>query len=135
MAPTFTGAPATGAHEVLGAILAKYRAAAGPKSLLGYPTSDETRTADKAGRYNRFTWGSIYWSPTTGAHIVPLLYQTVWAKLGYESGWLGYPTSDEYVIPGGRRINFQRGYLTYNAWGGRRYRDPLILVEARSLTR
>ncbi len=110
--------PATGAHEVLGAILAKYRAAGGPKSLLSYPTTDETRTADGVGRYNKFTWGSIYWSPKTGAHIVSLLYLTVWASLGAEHGWLGYPTSDEYVIPGGRRINFQHGYLTYNAWAG-----------------
>lgn len=117
--PYLYWSPSTGAHEVVGVILAKYRAAGGPKSLLRYPTSDQAHTTRNVGLENHFTLGSIYWSPPTGAHIVPLLYQNAWAALGWEHGWLGYPTSDEYAISGGRRINFQHGYLTYNAWAGR----------------
>ena len=80
--PYLYWSPSTGAHEVVGVILAKYRAAGGPKSLLRYPTSDQAHTTRNVGLENHFTLGSIYWSPPTGAHIVPLLYQNAWAALG-----------------------------------------------------
>ena len=71
----FTGgtiywSPATGAHEVHGAILARYRAT-GNAAKYGLPVTDETKTPDGIGRYNHFTSGrSIYWTPTTSAHLV-----------------------------------------------------------------
>jgi stage II sporulation protein D len=36
-----------------------------------------------------------------------------WAQLGWENSRLGFPTSDEYAIPGGRRSDFQGGYITW----------------------
>ncbi|HEX4017353.1 MAG TPA: fibronectin type III domain-containing protein [Frankiaceae bacterium] len=106
--------PKSGAHEVLGAIQAKWVAVGSERSGLGYPTTDETITPDKVGRYNHFTYGSIYWTPTLGAHYVLGAIQAKWASLGWERSRLGYPRSDEFGIPGGRRSNFQHGYITRN---------------------
>jgi uncharacterized protein with LGFP repeats len=62
--------PATGAHEVHGAIRDKWAALGWERGVAGYPLTDETTTPDGAGRFNHFTGGSIYWTPATGAHEV-----------------------------------------------------------------
>ncbi len=59
--------PDTGAHEVHGAIMAKYASWGWDKGALGYPLSDEMDTPD-GGRYNRFQKGLIVWTPETMAH-------------------------------------------------------------------
>jgi hypothetical protein len=90
--------PQTGAHEVHGAILAKYRELGAEASLLGYPTTDETATPDKVGRFNHFQRGSIYWTPSTWAHEVHGLIRQFWAQHGWERNpELGYPLTDELV--------------------------------------
>ncbi len=58
--------PATGAHEVYGRILAKWRALGWEKSVLGYPTSGEL-AGSGGGRYNLFQRGSIHNTSSTGA--------------------------------------------------------------------
>ena len=35
--------------------------------------------------------------------------------LGWEAGALGYPVSDEYDAPGGKRSDFQHGSITWSA--------------------
>jgi len=64
------------------------------------------------GRFNHFERGSIYWTPTTGAHEVRGLIHVKWAELGWETGALGYPVRDEYAVTGGRESEFQKGFLT-----------------------
>jgi hypothetical protein len=59
--------PATGAHEVHGAIRGLWSSLGWERSFLGYPTSNELSTEDATGRYSEFQHGSIYWSPATGA--------------------------------------------------------------------
>ncbi|MDQ6650844.1 MAG: PQQ-binding-like beta-propeller repeat protein [Actinomycetota bacterium] len=93
--------PAQGAYEVHGALLAHYRALGGPAGLLGFPTTDETGTPDGVGRYNHFTGGSAYWTPNTGAHEVHGAIRDKWTSLGWETGVLGYPTTDETGTPDG----------------------------------
>lgn len=86
----------TGAHSVAGAIRSKWRALGAETGPLGYPITDEKRTADGVGRYNHFSGAggaSIYWSPTTRAHSVTGAIRAKWASLGWETG-LGYPTAD-----------------------------------------
>jgi uncharacterized protein with LGFP repeats len=80
---------------------------------LGYPVSDERVSGDAVGRYNLFRYGSVYWSPAVGAHEVRGLIRGKWTALGAERGRLGYPISDEFAVPGGRRSNFQRGSITF----------------------
>ena len=84
--------------EVHGGIHAKYLALGAEASFLGYPRTDETGTPDGIGRFNHFQGGSIYWTPTTGAHEVHGLIRDFWAQQGWERNpALGYPISDELI--------------------------------------
>ncbi|MDO5507256.1 MAG: hypothetical protein Q4F64_02855 [Corynebacterium casei] len=80
--------------SINGLILEKWLETGGANGPLGFPTADEAKTADGIGRFSTFQWGSLYWSPATGAHPVygPILYK--WAASGLESGRYGYPTAD-----------------------------------------
>ncbi|NBH08014.1 PQQ-dependent sugar dehydrogenase [Amycolatopsis sp. SID8362] len=109
---------ATGAHAIFGEIRKKW-AALGYERGLGYPTTDESVTPDGIGRYNHFSLGhSIYYTVATGAHAVKGEIRKRWAALGWERSYLRYPTSDEYVVNGVYRSDFQGGYITYTLAGG-----------------
>jgi hypothetical protein len=105
----------TGAFEVHGVIRDAWAAHGWEAGFLGYPLTDEMKAPDGVGRYNVFQGGSIYWSPATGAHEVHGLIRDKYAALGWEAGELGYPTSDEYAVAGGRRSDFERGSLIWSA--------------------
>jgi hypothetical protein len=101
-----------GRFEVYGAILDKYLSLGGPSSFLGLPTTHETGTPDGVGRYNHFQGGSIYWTPTTGAHEVHGAILDRWARTGREQGYLGYPVSDEEAFDADGRVSvLQHGQL------------------------
>jgi LGFP repeat/PKD domain len=106
---------ASGAHEMHGAINAKYNSFGG-YALYGYPTTDESGTPDGVGRFNHFSRAaSIYWTPSTGAHEVHGGIRTKWLSLGAERSFLGYPISDEmYPNSSSVRENFQGGYIVWN---------------------
>jgi Peptidase family C25/LGFP repeat len=87
-----------GAFEVHGAIHAKWASMGWERSVLGYPTTDETGTPDGAGRFNHFQHGSIYWTPWLGAHEVHGPIHDVWSVTGWEAG-AGYPTTDALTLP------------------------------------
>ena len=109
---------AAGAHEVHGGIRAKYRVT-GNAANYGLPVTDESKTPDGIGRYNHFTGGrSIYWTPSTDAHLVYGAIRAKWASMGWERGRLGYPTTDEYAVTGGRRNEFQHGSITWASPSG-----------------
>jgi len=121
-----TGAP--NAHEVHGAILAKYLAAGGP-AVWGFPITHETdvrkRTSAASnrrslfvtiGRFSEFERCTIYWSSSTGAFEVHGDIRQKFRDLGGPPGDLGFPTSDEQDIPGvagGRFNTFQNGSLLW----------------------
>lgn len=110
--------PAGGAYEMHGGIRTKFDQQGGYLSL-GYPTTDESGTPDGVGRFNHFSRGwSIYWTASTGAHEVHGGIRTTWFSLGAERSFLGYPTSDELAVSGGRRTNFQGGYIVWNSATG-----------------
>jgi hypothetical protein len=93
--------PTTRAHSVTGAVRAKW-ASLGWETGLGYPTSDTTASADGVGHYSHFSGASgnsIFWSPTTGAHFVLGAIRSKWAALGWETGPLRYPITDEKGTP------------------------------------
>lgn len=77
--------------------------------------TDELKTPDGVGRYSVFQGATIYWTPKTGAHEVHGTIREKCKELGYEGGSLGYPTSDEYSISGGRRNDFERGSILWDA--------------------
>lgn len=115
----------TGAHFAWGRIGGRYHEIGGPSSPLGFPTTSETITPDGVGRFNHFEGGSIYWTPDTGAQVVMADFANAWAKEGWETGRLGYPTSERYDVPGGVAQDFQGGYIVKAANG-----EPQIVLGA-----
>ncbi|WP_246394769.1 LGFP repeat-containing protein [Corynebacterium anserum] len=103
--------PKTDAHQIGGAIRDKWAAQGWETGSLGYPHTDEVAAPDKIGRFNRFDNGFIYWSPATGAHIVPTDIFEIWAANGWEAGKLGYPTTDSYKTNGSVKQEFQKGAI------------------------
>jgi stage II sporulation protein D len=96
--------PFAGAHAVRGEIQKKW-ASLGWESNLGFPTSSDARTPNGAGYYTHFQGGSIYWTPSTGAHEVRGAILAEWSRLGWETN-LGFPTS------GDTRLGNGKGYFT-----------------------
>ncbi|MEQ0565810.1 AbfB domain-containing protein [Amycolatopsis sp. NEAU-NG30] len=110
-----TWSAATGVKEMEGNILARYKQTGGISSpLYGAPTTDETSTPDRVGRYNHFAGGgSIYWSANTGAHLIHGAIKDRWQALDWERSYLGYPVTDPFDSkPGVLCSNFQHGSIT-----------------------
>lgn len=114
------------AYQVGGLIRDRWAASGWETGTLGYPLTDERTAPDGAGRFNFFEKGSIYWSPSTGAHIVGGQIYETWAAHGHERGTYGYPTSEEYDIPEGKAQNFQNGIIEWKQYGydGEWQEDP-----------
>jgi beta-N-acetylhexosaminidase len=109
--------PSTGAWSIHGAIQARWAALGWERSALGYPVTDERTCPDGVGRYNHFSrasGGSIYWTPSTGAHEVMGAIRARWASLGWERSALGYPVTGEYAVSGGLRGDFQHGSIIWH---------------------
>ncbi|TSE00743.1 esterase [Skermania sp. ID1734] len=103
--------PANGTHSVQGLIMQKYASLGYEDSWLGFPKSDE-QGLKNLGKFNEFENGYIYWSPLSGAwtvHKGPIF--DAWKSVGFENGRLGFPTSDEFPVPGGVQQSFQFGYI------------------------
>lgn len=81
--------------------------------------TDESVPPDRIGRYSHFSRGaSIYWSPRTGAHEIYGAIHQRYEQIGWERSALGYPTSGEYSVPGGRRNDFEGGNITWSPGSG-----------------
>jgi len=115
--------PASNAREVHGLIGGRWSGLGAQTSFLGYPLTDELGTPDGRGRFNVFQGGSVYFSPASGSFEVHGAIRNCWAALGYETGVLGYPVSDEYAVPGGRHSDFQHGSVHWS--------DVFACIEAR----
>jgi LGFP repeat len=118
--------PTTGAWSIHGAIRAKWFSLGTERSVLGYPVTDEHVAPDGIGRANHFSStrnlhnvdGSIYWTPTTGAHEVHGPIRAKWFSMGTERSCLGYPISDVITVPGRQQSTFQHGTITYDTTSG-----------------
>jgi hypothetical protein len=75
---------------------------------LGAPQGSETAASDNYGRFQHFQNGSVFWSPSTGAHLVHGAIRRKFETLGWER--YGYPFTDEMAVPDGQgRFNhFQK---------------------------
>ncbi|WP_281405734.1 LGFP repeat-containing protein, partial [Arthrobacter yangruifuii] len=110
--------PATGAKvSPNGAIRTAYQKSGFENGPLGYPRSDEMTIP--GGKYQDFTNGAILWSSATGAQIsVNGAIRTAYQKSGFEGGPLGFPTSGEVTIPGGKYQNFAKGAILWSSATG-----------------
>lgn len=84
----------------------------------GEPVIREGPTVGNRGWYNLYARGAVYWTPTTGSWEVYGAIYSYWSARRWESSQWGYPTSNEYDIPGGRQQNFERGRLRWIAATG-----------------
>ena len=94
------GLGAAYAFAVYGEIGKKYASVGGVSGFLGNPLNDES-SSPQGGRFNDFEHGSIYFHPTTGAHVIFGAIRGKWLQLGWGEGWLGFPTTDELITPDG----------------------------------
>jgi uncharacterized protein with LGFP repeats len=89
------------------------------------PVSDEAGCGPGAGRFNHFEGGSIYWREAIGAHEVHGAIRDLWARLGWQSSWLGYPVTDEHGTPDLRGSTFEHGTITWTPSGGAKAQPKL----------
>lgn len=103
--------PASGAHTTTGPIRTFWSARGFENGSLGYPTTDAMNYPE-GGQAQVFQGGSVYWTASGGAHATTGAIRAEWATLGFESGKLGYPVTDELSYPnGGLAQAYQRGSI------------------------
>lgn len=73
------------------------------------------------GKYQNFgndstRYGGLVWSSLGRAYAVYGAIYTKWGQMGYSGSCLGFPTSNEYTVPGTsrRRTDFQGGSITWD---------------------
>lgn len=87
-------APATGAHDVQGAIRSRWSSGGWQDGPLGYPTSNHKCGFRDGGCNTHFQGGSIYHTAATGARAVSGAIRSYWASLGWQDSWIGYPEGE-----------------------------------------
>ncbi|MCO7221583.1 LGFP repeat-containing protein [Klenkia sp. PcliD-1-E] len=97
---TFTGgsvywSPSTGAQVVRDPVYSRWAGLGWESGPLGYPTNSTFCGLRDGGCGQHFERGSLYWSTASGARLVRGAIRDAWAASGWETGPLGYPTSDE----------------------------------------
>ncbi|POH72504.1 GDSL-type esterase/lipase family protein [Arthrobacter glacialis] len=127
--------PSTGTHETLGAIRTTWVNSGSEGGPLGFPISDESTIGQ--GQAQNFQNGTIYWSPSTGAHItINGEIESRYVALGGPSGQLGFPVGEKIAAGTGWAQRFATGYLvtgptagakivnleTFHGWGANRER-------------
>jgi uncharacterized protein with LGFP repeats len=91
----------------------KYSDLGGEGGFLGKPTMGLGTCPDGIGYFVHYQGGSIYWTPSTGAHEIHGAIREKWKSIGWEQSALGYPVTDESVTPDriGRYNHFQHGSI------------------------
>ncbi|GAB4080419.1 S8 family serine peptidase [Modestobacter muralis] len=103
---------ASPATVVTGVLRDRWGASGWERGPLGYPTAAQVCGLRAGGCFQQFQNGSVYWSPTTGAHPVDGDIRTRWGQLGWENGQLGYPVAGVVVLSNGDTSQrFQGGTL------------------------
>lgn len=72
--------------------------------FLGFPKGDEVATP--TGSYQKYENGYILWSAASGAHTSVWPIRSAFAREGYETGRLGYPTGE--VVKNGIGGSYQK---------------------------
>ena len=111
--PAAHSAPSAGsaieqAHQRLG----------GASSGIGPATGPETCGLRGDGCYRHYEYGSIHWSPETGAHPTWGAMRTEWAAASSENGALGYPTAAPACTGSACSQAFQRGTISWRGGTG-----------------
>jgi uncharacterized protein with LGFP repeats len=106
---------AGGTHAVSGALRDAWWRSGGVNGTLGMPTSEVATVG--TGTAQAFTGGSVYASPSTGAHGLTWELLSPWWQAGGATGPFGFPVSDVLSVPGGAAAAFAGGSV-YTPSGG-----------------
>lgn len=104
--------PRTGARELYGRILKTYTRFGGPSSKLGFP-----RTAVRRHGVNllaRFENGSVYFKRPAAPVVVSGAIDRKYLAVGGLRSGLGWPTTSNYAVPGGQRVDYVNGAIVWN---------------------
>jgi uncharacterized protein with LGFP repeats len=93
-----------------------WTASGGTSGLLGGPVAAESCGLRSGGCWRPYQGGAMYSTPSTGAHYVRGAIRDLWSAAGSETGWLGYPTSDETcgLRAGGCVTFFEHGSIWWS---------------------
>jgi uncharacterized protein with LGFP repeats len=115
--PTSTQIPGANGtpYTVQGPILAKYQSlTADQLKDLGKPYDNELKTKDGTGSYQQFDGGVLIYKNGGPVYFVWGKIRDQWNKLDGSQGKLGYPTSDEQILPDGSfKSVFEHGTVTF----------------------
>jgi uncharacterized protein with LGFP repeats len=95
---------------------------------LGYPVGNSFCQLYGGGCGQHFQGGSVYWSPSGGAHVVWPAARGLWAATGWERGPLGYPAGEQFggLRDGGWGQHFTDGSLYVSPAGAFVVRRELL---------
>lgn len=107
--------PDAGAHPVANHFFACWQRNGWEAGPLRYPTSDELVNPDGLGRRQYFQGGTIYWK-LNDAYFVAGAIRDKWGETSWETGYLGYPDSDEVTTSdgAGRFNRFEHGMIYWH---------------------
>jgi SpoIID/LytB domain protein len=101
----------TGAKELYGRVLKTYNRFGGPTSKLGFPRTPVRRRGDN--RLARFEHGSVYLHrPAAPVVVTGPIDEKFLESGGIKS--LGWPTTANYAVPDGERVDYVRGHIVWN---------------------
>ena len=113
----------TGAHALFGDVLGRYLALGGPASTLGLPLTGEL--AVPGGLRAMATGGQILWSASHGAKALQGDIHRRYESVAGPWSVLGLPTTEEYDVAEGRRVDFTGGAIVWiRATGATRLISP-----------
>ena len=128
-APTTMNVPGLGEVSLDGPTAEAYQKLGGSAGL-GMPTAQPQKIGD--GTAVAFTNGTIFSSPSTGAHVVQGEILRVYNEQGGPGGSLGFPTSDETQTGGGPKTTnggwiteFQNGTITWTNTGNGNFTETI----------
>jgi len=106
---------AGGTFETRGSIFKRWAKSNASNGVLGFPVSDEYATAAGGGAASKFEHGVITFNPRTNlSYVSAFAILDKYSALGASNSYLVLPTSEEYDWEGGRRQNFDGGYVWWH---------------------
>ncbi|MFT4285220.1 MAG: hypothetical protein QM598_10355, partial [Protaetiibacter sp.] len=117
--------PRGGARIVSGFIRSTHLAWGGVTGSLGWPNGDVTELSANGvtGQKQSFTNGSVHWTAANGAMILTGDIAALYASVGGETGFVGWPTSSpssDSASGGGLVQTFQNATIYWTStWGAR----------------
>ena len=105
------GTPSTGFWESINPIRERWAQTGYQNGFMGYPTGPVVVTVDKSASWQQYEHGVFIWGKDTGTWESKGGIRDYWAKMGYQTGKLGFPTSPEMWNGRGWWQGYQNGAI------------------------